>query len=133
MRYAPLTLATADEIRAIYKRARDALDALLAEDEDEDEDEYYDPSRFHLDRDRFRAVIEALRFCCVAAGQLGDPRLIPLISEILALRRDFDDYPDKDVTVMAEGVAWILRAGAPAGREVKALARHADARVREAI
>lgn len=126
----PYLLASADEIRTIFRRSLAVLDALLERDDD-DEDE--DQESYYVERSRLRSVIEALRFCCVAAGQLGDPSLVPLIEEALEARERFDDHPGNDVPTMAGALTWLLRAGAPAGPEMQRLARHDDARVREAV
>src|SRR4051812_34563229 len=70
-------LATAAEIRAIHRRAVGILDAIAGRDDDDG----YAPDQHRLDNRQLNAAIEALRFCCVAAGELGDATLLPLVAE----------------------------------------------------
>jgi hypothetical protein len=121
-------LATSDEIRAIHRRAIDMIDEIL-----EREDEDYDPDQHRIDNRRLNAAVEALRFCCIAAGELGDVALLPLVAEAIDERERFDDHVDSHASAMSYALTQLLRAGAPVGPELKELAEHTDARVRTAV
>jgi hypothetical protein len=126
---APLVLATADEIRAIFRRARAAVVQIMTRDDDDD----FDADEYRRESERLRAAVEALRFCCIAAGQLGDASLVPLVIDAIAAREDLDAHADDDVSAMSGALTWLLRAGAPVGPEVQALAAHHDPHLRAAV
>lgn len=124
-------LATADEIRRIARNAEELIDAVYSRDEDEEDDEGPDTSR--RSGERVEAAIEAFRFCARAAGELGDPELMPVITAAIDACARFDDHPDDTPSTLGTGLTLLLQAGAPVDEEIKRLAGYRDARVREAV
>ncbi len=129
-RYPPI--ATPAEIRSIFLRAQQTIDDIgdrvLDDDEDLDDEE-----RRVEENVRLGAAVEAMRFCCVAAGLTGDASLLPLVADAIRTQEDFDDHAWSHLRVMAEGLMDLLRAGAPVDAEVEEIARHHDAEVRRAV
>jgi hypothetical protein len=126
-------LATAAEIRRIASRAEALFDVIFSEDDDDD-DELLD---FSAERQRagqrINAAIEALRFCALAAGELGDPKLLPVVAQAIETCKRFDDHSDDHPSTLGVGLTLLLQAGAPVDQDVKRLAQDRDARIREAV
>jgi hypothetical protein len=132
MRKPDPVLATAAEIRQIKSRADDLLDAILGE-EDDDDDLLERSSQRQRTGQRIEAVIQALRFCALAAGELGDPALLPVVADAIETCKRFDDHSDDHPTTLGVGLTLLLQAGAPVDKHVKRLAKDRDARIREAV
>jgi hypothetical protein len=123
----PLVLATASELRAIFQRAFAAIDAVFARDDDDDRDQR------RRDKEQIEAAVEALRFCAVAAGHLGEPALLPFIAQAIDVCDRFDDHAEDHRTMLGHGLTRLLDRGAPVDADVRELAIHDDARIRAAV
>lgn len=123
-------LAKAAEIRAIFQNALALFESVeevgLAEDPD-------DRELIAEVNIRNAVGVEALRFCCVAAGLARDVSLLPLVAEALEILEGERDDTEKHLDVMAMALTDLLEAGAPVDTDVEGLARHADAEVRRAV
>jgi hypothetical protein len=126
-------LATADEIRQIARRADALLDAVLSSDDDDDAFDLDFEEQTMRNSEHIQAAIEALRFCALAAGELGDPALLPIVAEAIETCSHFDDHSDNHPTTLGVGLTLLLQAGAPVDKHVKRLAKDRDARIREAV
>jgi hypothetical protein len=124
-------LATADEIRQIARRAEELLDAVFGADEEDDDID--DTERVIREGQRIQAAIGALRFCALAAGELGDPKLLPIVAQAIETSKHVDDHSDDHPTTFGVGLTLLLQAGTPADQDVKRLAQDRDARIREAV
>jgi hypothetical protein len=135
----PLTLASAEEIRGIAERALAHLDQLGSrtyDDDDDDDDDDPDPRqgrRRAREDAEFRGAKEALRFASIAAGLLGDARLVGLLARILEQLDNWDNHAPDDVEASARGLTLLLEAGAPVDGDVEELAEHRKDRVRAAV
>ncbi len=123
-----LALTDVETIRRIARQALEVLGEPFDEDFDLAETETIRRGNLRID-----GAKEALRFCAVAAGLLGDPALVPLIVEAYEALNEFDRDAPEHASVAASAVAELLRAGAPVTAEIRAFARHSDACAREAV
>ena len=121
------TLATAEELRAIARRA---IEVLCEGDADPDAIDEPDAE----EGERVGAALEALRFCGVAARALGDPALLPLLLEALsALDGDEDPPVTGHFEELLSAARALLAGGAPVVDGVRALAEHPRSAARAAV
>jgi hypothetical protein len=123
--------ATAAELRAIFARAFEAIDGV--HNVDDDDDDHGDTDKIRRDNLRHEAAVEALRFCCLAAGQLGDASLLPLVVEAIEVCGHFNDHADDNPTTLGWGLAQLLERGAALDDDGRKLVTHRDARIRNAL
>jgi len=127
-------MATVAEIRALVERAFDVIDAYVSEDQGEPDPEGpLDDDRPQRAQAAFLAARDGLRYAASAAGQLGDPALLPLLSDVHEALEHWDDHADYYRHVVLAGVTEILRRGAAVDETVEKLAQHHAPSVRAAI
>jgi hypothetical protein len=122
-------IATKAEILAIFERSNDLLNSLLDEDEDEDRDR--EREREHARGIDF--VLEALRFCSVAAAALGDPSLGEVVMTASDVAEQFDDHAEDHHHTIAFSLSVLLDAGLAVDKHVRAFATSPEAQRREAV
>jgi hypothetical protein len=125
----PVVLATAAEICSIYDRATDAIDALLDGAEEEAED-IVDAESLRDSARRMEYLLDALRFCAVAAAQLRDPSLGDVVIGAVEQLAPYDDDATSARACAHRAVSAMLAAGClgiDAAREL-AKSPHADLR-----
>lgn len=127
MSASPLILATESEIRAIYQRACVAIDAVFEKGRE------YTREQQERDDAQVEAAVEALRFCAVAAGHLGEASLLPLVTHALRVCERFEDGAEPHRDVFGAAVTRLLQRGATLDEGDRALVEHGDARVRAAL
>jgi hypothetical protein len=111
-------VATAEEIRVIATRALEILD-LYGERDDVDElDDDAAAPRRHV---AYRAAKEGLRFAAAAAGQLGDPGLVPILVRALREIEPWDGHAADDPGAIAEGLTALLAACSAVPPEIEEL------------
>jgi hypothetical protein len=123
-------LASRQEIEVLFAAVAAAMDELLRSARHDDPG---GPASYAERREAASGLAEALRFCCVAAQDLGDPALLPLIREAVERGQRFDPDACDDRTAMGQGLTRLLRAGAPADKEISEIARSKDPRLRFAV
>jgi hypothetical protein len=125
-------IASRAEICTLFERANAALEHLLHGDDDDDDG----GDRASVRREQravLRGVMEALRFCCMAAADLGDPELVGLVAQAIRISEPFDPHADGDQAVMVAALTRLLRAGAPVDKHIVALASHRTSSLRHAV
>ena len=131
---ATYTFATAAELRAIFGRAFAALDSLGGDDDDDDDDtDHFDQTRVLRQNLRHEAAIEALRFCSLAAGQLGDASLLPLVVAAIEVVDHYDRHADDHPTTLGSALAQLLARGVTIDETCKELVTHRNYRIRAAM
>lgn len=129
---ATYTFATAAEIRAIFDRAFTALDSL-GEDDDDDDTDHLDRTRIVRENLRHEAAIAALRFGSLAAGQLGDASLLPLIVQAIEVVDHYDHHADDHPTTLGSALAQLLARGVTLDESAKELVSHRNPDIRAAM
>jgi hypothetical protein len=124
------TFATADELRRIFDRAFEAIEEIHRDDDDDDDV----PDQIFRDNLRHDAAVEALRFGCLAAGQLGDASLLPLVVQAIDLCGHLNDHADDHRTTLGWGLHQLLERGAALDDDDgQTLLGHRDPRIRSAL
>lgn len=121
----PLPLASPDRIRAIATASIEAVRAIFEDD--------HGDTPIGVLRARLNLAACGLRFCAVAAGQLGRPELIDVLIAGVSAFPHFDRVEAVAVNDLAFGISALLRCGAPVTTDVVRLARHRDERIRGGI
>jgi hypothetical protein len=129
----PVVFATAAEIRTLAERANALLQRALGPEDDDLLDEEDEREADERSLRQSRRALSTLRFCCSAAGFLGDPTLVSVVIEGLASFESWDRHACDDRTEMAAAMAQLLRAGAKVDDDVRGLAAHRDERLRLAV
>jgi len=122
------SLLAKEELQKVHARAVELLAELHA-----DASHPHRSLRRSQIRARAHAIAESLRFCAVAASALRDPSLADVVLDAIERLRQLDDRQVGPYHRSLQAVSALLRAGAPADKQVRELAKSTSERVRLAV